>query len=233
MNRKRAVFLLCFLLALVLAAVLLPVEQLLEALQQWTAEQPVEATLGTMLFIAIGFVLMLPSSLLMMLAGFLFGLVKGLAVVWLAGLAASAISFWASRSAARPWIEQRIRRRGTFIAIDRAIRRKGFLVVLLTRIVMLFPFPALNYTLGLTAVRFRDFMAGTNIGMVPVYFLFVYLGTTASDLAALLEGEISLGRDEWVAGALGLITVLLTVAIIIRIGARALRAELARVPDES
>jgi len=231
-NRTRIIMLLTLATLAVLAAVFLPIEQAVAALQDWAAASPSQAMAGTLLFIVIGFLLMLPASLLMMLAGFLFGLAKGMLLIWLAGLLASTVAFWIARYAARPWIERRVKQRGLFQAIDRAIRRKGFLVVVLSRIVMLLPFPALNYTLGLTAVSFRDYVTGSNLGMLPPYFLFVYLGTTVSNLTAFLNGAVDLERDELIVGAVALGAILLAVALIVRTAARTLKAELAQVTDE-
>ena len=216
----------------ILAAVFLPVDRAVMALQDWAAESPAEALAGTVLFITAGFLLMLPASLLMMLAGFLFGLAKGLLLIWTAGLLASSAAFWIARYAARPWIERRVRQRGLFQAIDRAIRRKGLLVVFLSRIVMLLPFPALNYTLGLTAVRFRDYVVGSNLGMLPPYFLFVYLGTTVSNVTAFLNGTVALQDEDLLIGAVALVAILAVVALIVRTATRTLKAELARVADE-
>ena len=232
MNRPRAIIILSLATMAILAAVFLPVDRAVMALQDWAAESPAEAMAGTALFITAGFLLSLPASLLMMLAGFLFGLAKGLLLTWLAGLAASTAAFWIARYAARPWIERRVRQRGLFQAIDRAIRRKGLLVVFLSRIVMLLPFPALNYTLGLTAVRFRDYAVGSNLGMLPPYFLFVYLGTTVSNVTAFMNGTVALQDKDLLIGAVALVSILAMVALIVRTASRTLKAELARVADE-
>lgn len=228
MTKTRALILLLLLLLMVLAAAFLPIEQIVLELREWAAARPDQAMFGTMLFIAAGFLLMLPSSLLMMLAGFLFGLSQGFVITWVAGFLASTAAFWIGRTVARPWVERRVRRKAVFMAIDQAIQHKGFLVVLLSRIVMLLPFPALNYTLGLTAVKFRDYLAGSNIGMIPPYFLFVYLGTTVSNVTAFLNGSISLDRDEIIVGVLALVAILLIVAFIVRTAARTLKSELSR-----
>lgn len=233
MKRIRALLLLALVLLAILAAAFLPLEEIVTELKEWAADRPAEAMLGTFALITAGFLLSLPASLMMMLGGFLFGLAKGLAVVWLAGLAASTLAFWVARTAARGWVERRIRRKAMFTAIDRAIRKKGFTVVFLTRIVMVLPFPALNYTLGLTGVRFRDYLAGSNTGMLPPYFLFVYLGTTVSSVTAIFSGTVTLERDEMIIGVLALGAVLLAVAIVARSAARMLRAELARATDSA
>jgi uncharacterized membrane protein YdjX (TVP38/TMEM64 family) len=125
-----------------------------------------------------------------------------------------------------------IHRKTIFIAIDRAIKRKGFEVVLLTRLVMVLPYPATNYSLGLTDVSLRDFILGTNIGMIPPIILFVYLGTTVSDIAAIVSGELSLDRNEWVFGLLGLAAVIAIIAFIMHKAGVVLREELNRASRE-
>jgi uncharacterized membrane protein YdjX (TVP38/TMEM64 family) len=220
------------LLGLVLLAVVfialatVPVESLLRAVQDWAETSGPWALLLVTGALVVGILLLLPSSLMMMLAGFLFGPLWGLAVIWVAGLIASTVAFWIARGLARPWIERRVRGKGFFVAIDRAIERKGFLVVLLTRLVMLLPYQVLNYTLGLTGVGFRAYLLGTNLGMLPPMFLFVYLGSSAADLAAVLDGRVSLDRSEVVVALAGFAAVIGVVALIIRSASRVLREEL-------
>ena len=231
-----------FLLGLLLLAVVfialatVPVESLLRSVQGWTQTGGRWALLLVTGALAVGIVLLLPSSLLMMLAGFLFGPVRGLAVIWLAGVVASTAAFWIGRGLARPWIERRVRGRDLFVAIDRAIQRKGFLVVLLARLVMLLPYQILNYTLGLTGVGFRAYLLGTNLGMIPPMFLFVYLGSSAANLAAVVDGQVSLERNEVAVAVAGLVAVVGVVALIIRSAGRVLREELraaSKPPAES
>ena len=161
-----------------------------------------------------------------MLAGFLFGLAQGFAVVLTANLIASTAAFWIGRSFARPWIERKIQRKTIFMAIDRAIQRKGFLVVLLTRLVMMLPYPGLNYSLGLTSVRLRDYVLGTNIGGLPAFFLFVYLGTTVSDITAIINGDVSLEGRELLIGMTALFVVICLVLLIVRVAGKILKEEL-------
>lgn len=218
---------------LLVSAAMLPLEQLLTDLQAWSADGGAIAFIAVTLVIALAFLVLLPASLFMMLAGFLFGTAKGLAAVWLAGLIASTLAFKIGRTVARPWIERRIRRHTVFMAIDRAVERKGFLVVFLTRIVMLLPYPWLNYALGLTSVGTKDYVAGSNLGMILPYFLFVYLGTTVSNVTAIINGQVSLERNELIAGGVALAIVLLVVALIIRASARVLKTELSQSTDAS
>lgn len=230
MSRSRKIMVVILMVCVALTAIFLPLEEILHGTQQWA-----EANRSTALYLVaaavfIGILLMLPASLMFMTAGFLFGLSKGFIAVWLAGLLASTLAFLLGRSIARPSVERKIQRKTTFVAIDRAINRKGFLVVLLTRLVLVLPYPALNYSLGLTNVSLKDYLLGTNIGMVAPMFLFVYLGTTVSNISAIISGEISLQRNEWLIGALALMAVITVVGFIIRKASIVLREELTEAP---
>jgi uncharacterized membrane protein YdjX (TVP38/TMEM64 family) len=220
-------FLLAFvLLLLVLSAIFLPVEQIITTIQNWTEANQSSAVFVVTASIILGTLLLLPLSLMTMMAGFLFGLAQGFAVVLTANLIASTVAFWIGRSFARPWIERKIQRKTIFVAIDRAIQRKGFLVVLLTRLVMMLPYPGLNYSLGLTSVSLRDYVLGTNIGGLPAFFLFVYLGTTVSDITAIINGDVSLEGRELLIGMTALFVIICLVLAIVRIAGKILKEEL-------
>jgi uncharacterized membrane protein YdjX (TVP38/TMEM64 family) len=214
------------LLAVVLSAIFLPIDQIMTGIQNWAEVNQSSAVFIVTVSIILGTLLLLPVSLMTMLAGFLFGLAQGFFVVWIASLVASTAAFWIGRSFARPWIEHKIHRKTTFVAIDRAIRRKGFLVVLLTRLVMVLPYPALNYSLGLTSVSPRDYLLATNIGGVPPFFLFVYLGTTVSDIAAIINGDVRLEGNEMLLGLTALFVVVGLVLLIVRVAGKTLKEEL-------
>ena len=226
MKRLKFILLVVAIAALAVLAARLPLNEIIVALQDWVSANPRYAVVLVTLVTMVGFLALLPSSVFMMSAGLMFGLAKGMMVIWLAGLLASTLAFLIGRTVARESIERIIRRQGLFMAVDRAIRRKGFSVVLLTRVALL-PFPWFNYALGVTSVRFRDYFAGTNIGMLLPYLIFVYLGTTVSDVSAILGGQLQLEREEWITGAAVLAVGLVVVTFILRAASRVLREELA------
>lgn len=227
-KRARLVIFLLLLSALVVAAWQLPVEQLLNEIQAWVELNPRWAIAAMIGVLVAGILVMFPSSLLMMLSGFLFGLFQGFLVVWAATFIAATAAFLIARKLARPLVERRIARKISFQAIDAAICRKGLFVVLLTRLILLLPFPALNYSHGLTDVRLRDYILGTMIGMVPPIFLFVYLGTLASDVADIVHGRVTLEGAEWMAAIAGVAAVLIVASLIVIVARKALRQELQR-----
>lgn len=230
---RRLIAVLMILGLLILAAWWLPLDQLARELQAWVEENPALSLPVLIAFLFLGFLLMLPASVLMMISGFLLGIGQGFLAVWLAVALSSTTAFWIARKLARPMVERRLATRPSFTAIDRAIRRKGFYVVLLTRLIILLPFPALSYSHGLTDVRLRDYVAGTMIGMVPPIFLFVYLGTLASGVADIMNGEVTLEGDRLLLAIIGGVLVLILVAVMVIAARKALQGEITRANLEN
>ena len=231
MKIPRALLFALLLAALALVAIFLPVEQLMAAIQSWVISHPSSAVFIVTASIVLGILLLLPLSLMFMLAGLLFGLSKGFFVAWVALLLASSAAFWLGQTFARPWIERKIQRNALFMSIDRAVHRKGLLIVLLTRLVMVIPYQLLNYSLGLTQVSFRNAVLGTALGSIPPVFLFVYLGTTVGSIAAIMGGNVKLEGRELIIGAVALAVVVGIIALIMRVAGKTLKEELLASTD--
>jgi uncharacterized membrane protein YdjX (TVP38/TMEM64 family) len=145
---------------------------------------------GPIAFIAgyiVAAVCFVPVSLLTLAAGAIFGLALGLTYVMVGAVISACLSFLISRYLARGAIERRLLGSPRFRAIDKAVGEQGLRVVFLLRLSPVFPFFLMNYALGLTRVRFIDYAIGL-IGMVPATAFYVYYGTVAGDLAAVLGG---------------------------------------------
>ena len=56
-----------------------------------------------------------------------------------------------------------------------SVEKKGFLTTLFLRFIPLFPFNGLNFALGLTRVKFKDYFLATLIGIIPGSFILVNL----------------------------------------------------------
>ncbi len=119
-------------------------------------------------------------------------------------------------------MERRAARDPRFRAIDRAIAADGRRIVFLLRLSPAVPFTLLNYLLGLTRVRFADFVVAS-AGMLPGTALYVYTGKVAGDLAAAAGGQApARGAGHYAVLALGLAATVLVTARVTRIARRAL-----------
>ena len=175
---------------LFVAALVLPVADWLAVLFGWIEANRNIAWAVFILAYVAATVLLMPGSLLTLAAGFLFGLFAGYAIVAVASVTGAACAFLVGRFFARDWVAHKLESMPRFSALDRAIEKRGGLIVLLTRLSPLFPFNLLNYGLGLTKVNFWTYVGVSWIGMIPGTLLYVYLGSVASNLTSLLAGEV-------------------------------------------
>ena len=139
---------------------------------------------------AISVALFLPVLPFSLGAGALFGFWTGLLVALLGTTGGASLSFLLARTFLREQVERRMTRRPTFRALDRAITQSGGRIVFLTRLAPIFPFSIINMAYGLTGVRTRSYVAATALGMIPTSGVFVFLGSTAVDLAEPEEDAI-------------------------------------------
>ena len=181
--------------------------------------------LGPIAFIlgyAVAVVAFMPAFILTLAAGAIFGIGFGVLYVFIAAVLGSAAAFLVARYVARSAIEHRIAGNPRFAAIDRAVGAQGRKIVFLLRLSPLFPFVLLNYALGLTRVRFADYIIAS-IGMLPGTLLYVYYGKLAGDVAALAGGApVEKGAGYYTVLILGLVATVLVTLVVTRIARKAL-----------
>jgi uncharacterized membrane protein YdjX (TVP38/TMEM64 family) len=167
-------------------------------------------------------VLFLPGSILTLGAGFAYGVGLGTVLVWIAANAGAALAFVLGRTLARKWVAARMEARPRFAAIDRAVGREGFKIVLLTRLSPVFPFNLLNYAFGLTRVSLRDYVLGSLVGMLPGTVMYVYLGSLITSLSELAAGRTSGGATQQIFYFAGLAATVVVTLYVTRVARRAL-----------
>jgi uncharacterized membrane protein YdjX (TVP38/TMEM64 family) len=174
---------------------------------------------------ALAAVALLPGSILTLAGGAIFGLARGTLYVFIGATLGACLAFLVGRYLARGSVERRLQAHPRFAAIDRAVGRQGAKIVLLLRLSPVFPYNLLNYALGLTRVRFRDY-ALASVGMLPGTLLYVYYGKVIGDVAALAAGaELDRGAAGWAILALGLLATAAVTAYVTRIARRALATQ--------
>jgi uncharacterized membrane protein YdjX (TVP38/TMEM64 family) len=183
--------------------------------------------LGPIVFIlgyAVAVVAFIPGSVLTLAAGAIFGLLEGTLYVIVAATLGATLAFLVARHGARAAIERRIEGDPRFAAIDRAVGAEGLKIVFLLRLSPVFPFNLLNYALGLTQVRLRDYFIAS-LGMLPGTLLYVYAGKVAGDVAAIAGGGAAeKGTGDWLVLVVGLLATAVVTIYVTRIARRALEA---------
>ncbi|MCC6215999.1 MAG: TVP38/TMEM64 family protein [Polyangiaceae bacterium] len=171
------------------AQLALPVGEWALELVQWAQAAGAAGMLGFAGAYLAATVFLLPGSVLTLGAGFAYGPALGTLLVSPVSVAGATIAFLIARSAARAWVAARVARDPRFTALDAALGDRGLQLVLLLRLSPAFPFNLLNYALGLTRVRFCDYVVGSWLGMLPGTALFVYLGSVATSASELIAGR--------------------------------------------
>ncbi len=139
------------------------------------------APLVFMLVYTIGVSLFVPGTLLTALGAALFGPYWGFVYVWLGAMGGATLAFWIGRTLGRDFAASLVG--GRLKNYDEAIERNGFATVLYLRLVY-FPFTLMNFGMGLTKVRFRDYFSGTGLGILVGTFIFTFFIGTIKDVWA-------------------------------------------------
>jgi uncharacterized membrane protein YdjX (TVP38/TMEM64 family) len=161
------------------------IQRMREALGVW-------APLAFVLLYAAGTLVAAPGSVLSLTGGFLFGTLIGGTLIVVGATGGAICAFLLARYAGRDAIAKFISG-GHLEKFDKLVRGSGLSAVLFTRLVPLFPFNFLNFAWGLTSVRFRDYVIGTVIGIIPGAFVYANLaGAVARSLAGSNESLASI-----------------------------------------
>jgi len=159
-----------------------------DALGRFLKAVGIWAPLIYILVYAAGVCLFLPGTLLTALGAAIFGPYKGFVYVWIGAMVGSSIAFLIGRTLGREFAASLIGDR--LKKYDDAIERNGFATVLYLRLVY-FPFTPMNFGMGLTKVRFRDYLIGTGLGIIVGTFIFTFfIGTLKEVWASGNWGEL-------------------------------------------
>ncbi len=169
---------------------------------------------------------LLPGAILTLAAGFAYGPFWGLALASPASVAGAIAAFLLGRTLLREWASRTVAASPTARAIDSAVEREGFTLVLLLRLSPVFPFSVLNYALSLSRVRLGTYVAASFLGMLPGTALFVYLGALAPAAAELASSPSGAGAAQRVLYLVGFAATVAVAVIATRAARRALASEL-------
>ncbi|KAG0594301.1 hypothetical protein M758_UG064900 [Ceratodon purpureus] len=133
-------------------------------------------------------VLAIPASILTLGGGYLFGLGVGFVTDSLGSTLGATAAFLVGRTVGRAYVTSKLKDYPQFQAIAVAVRKSGFKIVLLLRLVPLLPFNVLNYLLSITPISNTTYILATWFGVMPMTLAFVYVGTTIKDIQDISHG---------------------------------------------
>lgn len=223
-SRMRWVFAILAVVCIVAIARFVPLAEHLRSILSWAEGLGVWGPVAVGAVYVPACVLFVPGSVLTLGAGALFGVVRGTIAVSVGSTLGATAAFLLGRTVARGLVEKKVAANPSFAAVDAAVGREGFKIVLLTRLIPVFPFNLLNYGYGLTDVRLHDYVLASWVGMWPGTVMYVYAGSAIGSVAQVVAGEERARTPaEWALYAVGLLATVAVTVYITRIARRALK----------
>ena len=119
-------------------------------------------------------VVVFPAVLLTVIAGNIFGPIKGFSLTMAGVFFSATLAFYLSKSLGKSFVDKITR--GKLLKLDDNIETYGFKIIFLMRLSTLFPIDPLSYASGLTKMKYTDFIFGTLLGLAPEMLAYSYLG---------------------------------------------------------
>ena len=131
-------------------------------------------------FYIVATVFFLPGLPVTMLSGLAFGPVWGVVYASIGAIIGVSCAFLIARYVARCIVEGWVKGNAQFRRIDEGVQRQGWRMLMVTRLVPLFPFNLQNYAYGLTKIRFATYFFVSWICMLPGTAAYVQLGAAVN-----------------------------------------------------
>lgn len=123
-----------------------------------------------------------PDAILAIASGTIFGLFWGTVYTMIGAACGATLSFYIARFLGRDFVMHLIKHKAEWF--EAGVERRGFLIVLIMRLVPLIPFDVISYGAGLSKIKFTDFLMGTLLGIIPGVLVYVNLGDKALDVTS-------------------------------------------------
>ena len=148
-----------------------------------------------------------PVAVLALAGGLLFGLFWGSVYTFLGAILNCTLMFFLARYVGRNKIESMLQKKLSPIWQQRLSglnSGRGFLLLVILRLIPAVPYNLINYAFGLTAMPYRTYIIASAIGIIPGTLAFINIGDKALDITS---------PDFWI--AIGLLGLLLAVTALL------------------
>jgi len=199
------------LIALIVGWFVLPVKEWSDLFQSWIKDLGAWGVLIFGIVYIVATVLMVPVSVLTIVAGLAFGVVIGFPLVVVAATIGATLAFLVGRHLVHERVESLVATRPKLRAVNAAVSEGGWKVVGLLRLSPVLPFNLQNYFYGITDIKLAQYVPATFFGIMPGTLLYVYLGA-AGKAASGDDG----GPLQWTFFAVGLIATIAVAVFVTR-----------------
>jgi uncharacterized membrane protein YdjX (TVP38/TMEM64 family) len=126
-------------------------------------------------------VFFVPGLPITVLGGVAFGPLWGTLYVWIAATIGAGLAFLVARYGVRSTVERWVQASPRIAKMDGQVAEHGWRIVMLTRLVPIFPFNLQNYAYGITRIGFWPYAITSSICMLPGTAAFTFAGGALSD----------------------------------------------------
>ena len=131
-------------------------------------------------FYVVAVVFFLPGLPVTALSGFAFGPLWGVVYASIGSVIGVSCAFLIARYTARGMVEAWVAGNAQFRKIDNGVKKQGWRMLMITRLVPIFPFNLQNYAYGLTQIKFSTYFLVSWICMLPGTVAYVQLGAAVN-----------------------------------------------------
>ena len=148
-------------------------DQIISLIRSWGVAAPL---MSLLLMIIQAIVAPLPAFLVTAANGMIFGSFWGAVLSWTGALAGALTSFYIARLVGEVAVGKVIRNQKTVEFIRHAGEKRGFYVILLSRLLPFISFDLISYMAGLSGIRPWAFILATGLGMLPATIIYTFFG---------------------------------------------------------
>lgn len=137
------------------------------------------APLAFIVFYFIATIFFFPGTPLTIASGVIFGTFFGTIYAVIGAAIGASMAFLIVRYMGNSFVQDLIKERFVKLdAYDEKLSDNGFFSVIFLRLIPIFPFNGLNFSLGFTKIRFLDYFSATFLGIIPGSFILAYFGSS-------------------------------------------------------
>ena len=143
-----------------------------------------------------GLLVPIPSELVLLAAGMIWGIVGGGIMGVIGSMAAALLCYYVSRKGGRPLAEKFVGKSAISMADD-FIHKYGMSAIIVARLLPFVAFDPISYTAGIVDLDVKRYAIGTFIGSIPRAFFYSWLGASLTseltfplNISDLQSGEI-------------------------------------------
>eukprot|EP01095_Lingulamoeba_sp_RSL-Kostka_P012481 TRINITY_DN4972_c0_g1_i1.p1 TRINITY_DN4972_c0_g1~~TRINITY_DN4972_c0_g1_i1.p1 ORF type:complete len:418 (-),score=118.13 TRINITY_DN4972_c0_g1_i1:120-1373(-) len=167
-----------------------------------------------------------PVSIVNLASGFLFNFWFGVLCSTIGTVLGMALCYIMGRGLMRKWTEEKIKQRRIFQAIDLAVQKQAWKLIILTHLSPILPATLLHYVYAAVGVNFLTFIISSFVGIAPGMVVYTYVGTLSNSILNAITGKSDSMTTEIIYLVLIIVTSVLLVVLVTWIAKRELKKAL-------